>query len=91
MELFVGAGKYKLCKKLGQGSFGALYSGRNLKTNEEVAVKLEKLDSDEQLLQYEAKIYEKLKGAFGIPQVHWCGIEGDFNVLVMDIMGPPLD
>lgn len=44
MEIRVG-GKYKITKKLGQGAFGFLYSGVNLKTNEEVAIKLEKLDS----------------------------------------------
>jgi len=39
MELRVG-GKYKLTKKLGSGAFGDIYSGINVKTNEEVAVKL---------------------------------------------------
>ena len=42
MEIRVG-GKYKIAKKLGRGSFGDIYSGINLKTNEEVAIKLEKL------------------------------------------------
>lgn len=39
MELRVG-GKYKLTKRLGQGAFGDIYSGVNIKTNEEVAIKL---------------------------------------------------
>ena len=39
MELRVG-GKYKFSKKLGEGGFGALYSGYNVKTNEDVAIKL---------------------------------------------------
>lgn len=39
MELRVG-GKYKLTKKLGNGAFGDIYSGVNIKTNEEVAIKL---------------------------------------------------
>jgi len=42
------------------------------------------------MLAYEAKLYEKLKGNLGIPSIHWFGVEGDFNVLVMDILGPPL-
>ncbi len=45
MELRVG-GKYKLTKKLGEGAFGLIYAGVNDKTNEEVAIKLEKLDSN---------------------------------------------
>ena len=39
MELRVG-GKYTLSKKLGSGAFGDIYSGVNVKTNEEVAIKL---------------------------------------------------
>jgi hypothetical protein len=48
MELRVG-GRFKLNKKIGSGAFGEIYSGKepiltslgtNLKTNEEVAVKL---------------------------------------------------
>ena len=58
-ELKVG-GKYKICKKLGQGAFGILYQGHNLKTNEEVAMKLEKLMCEQPMLQYEAKVYEQL-------------------------------
>jgi serine/threonine protein kinase len=40
MELRVGGGKFKIIKKLGAGSFGDIYKGLNIKTNEEVAVKL---------------------------------------------------
>ena len=39
MELRVG-GKYKVTKRLGQGAFGDIYAGVNVKTNEEVAIKL---------------------------------------------------
>ena len=49
MEIRVG-GKYKISKKLGRGAFGDLYSGVNLKTNEEVAIKLEKLDTHTPML-----------------------------------------
>lgn len=27
----------------------------------------------------------------GIPNVRWFGIEGDYNVLVMDLLGPSLE
>jgi serine/threonine protein kinase len=44
MELRVG-GKYKLSRKLGSGAFGDVYLGTNIKTNEEVAIKLEPVKS----------------------------------------------
>ena len=56
-ELLVGS-KYKLTKRLGEGAFGTLYAGVNMKTNEEVALKLEKLDTNQPTLQYESKIYK---------------------------------
>ena len=42
------------------------------------------------MIQLEAKIYEKLVGEEGVPKVHWIGVEGDFSVMVMDILGPSL-
>ena len=53
-------GKYKICTKLGAGSFGVLYQGVNIKTNEEVAIKLEPLWTDNPMLHYEAMLYKKL-------------------------------
>ncbi len=42
---FIIENKYKLAECLGRGSFGALYAGWNIKSNEPVAVKLEPLKS----------------------------------------------
>lgn len=42
-------------------------------------------------LFYEVKMYKILEGAVGIPSVHWFGIEGEFNVMVMDLLGPSLE
>lgn len=60
MEIRVG-GKYKVCKKLGSGSYGDIFQGINIKTNEEVGIKLEKLTAETPMLLYEAKIYEKFR------------------------------
>ena len=90
MELRVG-GKFKIAKILGEGAFGKLYSGNNLKTGDEVAIKMERTDAKYPMLQYEASVYKKLIGNQGIPTIHWYGVEGEFNVLVMDILGPPLE
>ncbi|KAG6466723.1 hypothetical protein ZIOFF_075452 [Zingiber officinale] len=42
-------------------------------------------------LQYESKLYRILQGGTGIPNVRWFGIEGEYNVLVMDLLGPSLE
>ena len=42
MELRVG-GKYKLSKKIGSGAFGEIYMGKNIKSGDNVAIKLEKV------------------------------------------------
>jgi len=32
-----------------------------------------------------------LQGGLGFPAVHWFGVEGDYNVMVMDLLGPSLE
>lgn len=46
MELIVG-GKYELHTKLGEGSYGQLFSGQNIKTKVMVAIKLELLTCED--------------------------------------------
>eukprot|EP01026_Neomeris_dumetosa_P038554 TRINITY_DN3142_c0_g1_i11.p1 TRINITY_DN3142_c0_g1~~TRINITY_DN3142_c0_g1_i11.p1 ORF type:complete len:372 (-),score=41.36 TRINITY_DN3142_c0_g1_i11:524-1639(-) len=84
------AGKYRLGRKLGAGSFGEIYLGTNIQTGEEVAIKLELIKSRHPQLLYEAKLYRYLQG-IGVPNVRWYGTEGDYNVMVMDLLGPSLE
>merc|ERR1712194_570176 len=41
-------------------------------------------------LLYESKLYKILAGGVGVPNVHWYGVEGDYNVMVIDLLGPSL-
>lgn len=50
-------GKWKICKKIGSGAFGEIYLGVNIKTNEEVALKLESIKAKHPQLIYECRIY----------------------------------
>lgn len=90
MELRV-ARKFRVGPKIGSGSFGEIYAGTNVHTGEEVAIKLEPLKSRHPQLLYESKIYRILQGGYGIPSVKWFGSEGDYNVLVIDLLGPSLE
>jgi serine/threonine protein kinase len=90
MELRVGQ-KYRLGRKIGSGSFGDIYLGYNITTNEEVAIKLECVKTKHPQLHIESKIYRLMQGGVGIPQLKWCGSEGDYNVMVMELLGPSLE
>ncbi|XP_059481719.1 casein kinase I isoform X2 [Neocloeon triangulifer] len=89
-EFIVGA-KYRLVRKIGSGSFGDIYLGINITNGEEVAVKLESVRARHPQLLYESKLYKILHGGIGIPHIRWFGQEREFNVLVMDLLGPSLE
>lgn len=90
MELRVG-NKYRLGRKIGSGSFGDIYLGTSILTGEEVAIKLECIKTKHPQLHIESKFYKMMQGGVGIPQIKWCGSEGDYNVMVMELLGPSLE
>uniref|UniRef100_A0A8C7ZYB8 non-specific serine/threonine protein kinase n=1 Tax=Oryzias sinensis TaxID=183150 RepID=A0A8C7ZYB8_9TELE len=59
--------------------------------SQEVAVKLESQKARHPQLLYESKLYKILQGGVGIPHIRWYGQEKDYNVLVMDLLGPSLE
>ncbi|WZZ21426.1 hypothetical protein YC2023_122813 [Brassica napus] len=65
--------------------------GTHIQTNEEVAIKLENAKTKHPQLLYESKLYKLLQGGTGVPNIKWFGVEGDYNVLVMDLLGPSLE
>ncbi|XP_057722354.1 casein kinase 1-like protein 9 [Arachis stenosperma] len=85
------AGKFKLGRKIGSGSFGELYIAVNVQTGEEVAVKLESVKTKHPQLHYESKLYMLLQGGTGIPHLKWFGVEGDYNIMAIDLLGPSLE
>jgi serine/threonine protein kinase len=89
-DLVVG-GRYQLQRRIGSGSFGVIYSAVNSQTGEEVAVKLEAVLCRHPQLFYESKLCKYLQGGVGIPNVFYFGVEGDYNVMVMDLLGPSLE
>lgn len=84
-------GKFKLGRKIGSGSFGELYLGVNMQSGEEVAVKLEPTKTKHPQLHYESKLYMLLQGGTGIPQLKWFGLEGEYSIMVIDLLGPSLE
>lgn len=62
-----------------------------MQTGDEVAIKLVEYRKDPRHLQDEAETYKALAGEVGIPQVYWFGEEGDYSVLIFEILGPSLE
>ena len=90
MDLRVGR-KFRLGRKIGSGSFGDIYHGTNLISGEEVAIKLESIRSRHPQLEYESRVYRYLSGGIGIPFIRWFGREGEYNAMVIDLLGPSLE
>uniref|UniRef100_A0A7N0TS45 non-specific serine/threonine protein kinase n=1 Tax=Kalanchoe fedtschenkoi TaxID=63787 RepID=A0A7N0TS45_KALFE len=97
-----GSPLYIVERKLGKGGFGQVYVGRRVSvgnTSErtgpgaiEVALKLEHKSSKGCGYgpPYEWQVYNTLGGSHGVPQVHYKGSQGDFYIMVMDMLGPSL-
>jgi len=87
----VGGGRFQIGRRIGSGSFGDIHLGTDVQSGEEVAVKLESVRARQPQLLYESKVYGLLAGGRGIPRVHWHGVEGEHNVMVIDLLGPSLE
>jgi serine/threonine protein kinase len=85
------ANKYNLIEKIGSGSFGAIYKGQNIRTNEFVAVKVEAISSNIRLLKNESAIYYHLIKHDGIPSVKWFGKDDVNYYMVFELLGESLE
>ena len=93
---------YMTGKRLGKGGFGQVFlgtrAGRARSTQKEpkpaeVALKFEHKTSKGCTASgppYEWSMYSSLGEVYGVPKVHFRGQQGDFYVMVMDLLGPSL-
>jgi casein kinase I family protein HRR25 len=82
--------KYLILTKIGSGSFGTIYKGQNIRTNELVAIKVERICDNLKLLKNESKIYQYLNGCSGIPIVKWFGKDDTNYYMVINLLGTSL-
>jgi serine/threonine protein kinase len=83
--------KYELVKKISHGSFGALYQGKNIRTGELIAVKVEKKNETSiNTLKYEANVYNYLKNVDNFVKLRWFGTDEKYNYLVINLLGNSL-
>ncbi|KAL3634425.1 hypothetical protein CASFOL_021479 [Castilleja foliolosa] len=55
------------------------------------AVKLESVKTKHPQLHYESKLYMLLQGGTGVPHLKWFGVEGEYNAMAIDLLGPSLE
>lgn len=79
--------KYKIISKLGNGSFGNIYKGINTRTMEHVAIKVEPIVNDTNLLKNEAIIYRYLNDLTCVPLIKWYGKDKDNYYMVINLLG----
>jgi casein kinase I homolog HRR25 len=75
--------------RLTKYAIGVVYSGVNIISKEEIAVKLELVETAHPQLAHEYNIYKSITG-IGIPSIHWFGTEGNYNAMVLKCLGPSL-
>lgn len=83
--------KYNLLEKIGEGSFGSIYKGQNIRTKEYVAIKVEPIMKYTKLLKNESIIYQYLNNTSGIPLIKWFGKDEQYYYMVIDLLGPSLE
>jgi serine/threonine protein kinase len=80
--------KYRIIKNIGEGSFGQIYSAKY--NNKWFALKFENRLKNQNLLENEGHIMSYLQSKF-LPCIYSFGFSGEYNVLVMELMGKSLE
>ncbi len=92
--------KYVIIKKIDQGAFGEIYKGKNLQTNNFVAIKMDKnissLSNESGLMNYvnlvnEIKILSVLQTESMFPKLHAYGYENKHLYMIMSYLGDSLE
>ena len=76
-------------EKIGFGSFGDFYNERIRNNEQPIAIKLEKIHKDSTIFN-KSNFQIHLNKIERIPKLIWVGIKGNYNILIMNILGSSL-
>ena len=82
--------RYIFEKKIGSGSFGCVYRGKNVISGDHVAIKYEATTTKIPTLLWESKILNHLAGTQGVVKLRYYGTESNKNIIVMDLFSHTL-
>ena len=82
--------KYKVTNKISEGNYSQIYQVIDTNTNEKYACKIEPKKIENPLLDNEYKIMDYLRGDY-IPSIKLYGSSGEFNILIMQLLGKNLN
>ena len=84
---------YELINKIGSGSFGEVYIAKNITDNKIYAAKIEEA-KEKNRLKSEYNVYKKINKdnkITGIPKVYNYIKTEDYNIIIMELLGPSLE
>ena len=82
-------GKYKVLEPINNGIWSSVFVGKNIKTEERVAMKIEDYIKIGNLLEKETFFLFQLKGK-GVPEVKSFGKYGKYKILIETLLGQTL-
>ena len=81
---------YQVTKKISEGNYSKVYQLTDNETGDLFACKIEPKKAEQPMLEYEYKIMDYLRGSY-IPSIKLYGSSGDYNILIMQLLGKSLN
>jgi casein kinase 1 len=70
---------------------GSIFKASHVHTGQVVALKVQNVDHECPTNRYERGLYPSLQGGIGMPTLWAAGVEGMWDYLAIDLLGPSLD